>query len=477
MRSISVVASLAVLAVGLLAVSANESAGENPPSAASQPPLVVHEWGTFTNFSGSDGVQLEFRPLAHGDLPAFVQNCMDKWGLSFRKGRLSAFQRMETPVTYFYTPVERDVQVRVSFPEGLLTEFYPPVTAMTPARPNDQVTFFSWPGQSPAGIPLKDSALDWGTVHLIPIEQLTTQVDDPVLAKSMGRFLAKQLVPDATPFPHYVHARDTDSALVNVHFEGKDRDEDYFEKFLFYRGLGNFQLPLKLEAHGEGDYRLTNGGPEAIRSLFLVSISGKNANDVRFRQYDRIDAGGELTLTEGAQTTDVQALAEAMAQALVAEGLYRKEADAMVNSWKDSWFKEPGTRLLYMVPPRITDELLPLDVQPQPDEVVRVLVGRMEIMSPEDEKQILELVQRSAAAHAAFHALTKAESSAAADEARQDRKAAFEELLALGRLAEPALVRARSISPDAASRDEAAQLIGELRAHFEKQSGRRQVNR
>ena len=34
--------------------------------------FVVHEWGTFTSFSGSDGIQLEFRPLIDEDLPKFM---------------------------------------------------------------------------------------------------------------------------------------------------------------------------------------------------------------------------------------------------------------------------------------------------------------------------------------------------------------------------------------------------------------------
>lgn len=469
MRSPAVVACLAVLAIGWFAVSSNESVGEKTTSTEVQSPLVVHEWGTFTNFSGSDGVQLEFRPLAQRDLPGFVLTYMDQWGLSFRKWQVSAFQRMETPVTYFYTPVERDVRVRVGFPEGLLTEFYPPVDAMTPARPQSQTPVFGSTATSTVDLPLKDSSLEWNNVHLIPIEQLTTQVDDPVLAKSMGRFLAQQLVPDARAFPHYVHARETDSALVNVQFHESRRGAlkgDYFEKFLFYRGLGNFELPLTLEALGEGNYRLTNDGQEPIRSLFLVTIDG---NTVRFRTYDGIESGDSLTLIEAKQASNVEQLSEAMAAALVAEGLYRKEAEAMVNAWRDSWFAEEGTRLLYMAPRRITDKLLPLEVEPQPDEVVRVLVGRMEIMSPEDEQQILGLVQRSASAREAERSETQNGTSIEANDDRRERAAAFEELLAMGRLAEPALVRARSITGDASARNEAAQLIGELRAHLEKQ--------
>ena len=43
-------------------------------------PLVVHEWGTFTSFAGSDGVNLEFRPLVTNDLPPFVLNAASASG-------------------------------------------------------------------------------------------------------------------------------------------------------------------------------------------------------------------------------------------------------------------------------------------------------------------------------------------------------------------------------------------------------------
>ena len=95
--------------------------------------LVVHEWGTFTSFSGSDGFHLGFRPLVDNDLPDFVfdrARQADWPGVLFTKKKITARQRMETPVTYFYTDREREVDVSVGFPQGLLTEFYPPVNLM-----------------------------------------------------------------------------------------------------------------------------------------------------------------------------------------------------------------------------------------------------------------------------------------------------------------------------------------------------------
>ena len=133
----------------------------------------------------------------------------------------------------------------------------------------------------------------------------------------------------------------------------------------------------------------------------------------------------------------------------------------MVNSWRDSWFAEPGTRLLYMVPQKLTDELLPLEISPAPDEVVRVLVGRMEIMSPEDESRILSLVQRSATAREAEQLAAAAGRSQQETAGRERRRVVLDELQAMGRLAEPAL--ARQVATDAALRGEATQLIADVR--------------
>jgi hypothetical protein len=65
----------------------------------------------------------------------------------------------------------------------------------------------------------------------------------------------------------------------------------------------------------------------------------------------------------------------------IANGLYEKEAQAMVDTWSDSWFEE-GARLLYIVPRQAVDAILPLSITPAPLDVARVLVGRMELVTP-----------------------------------------------------------------------------------------------
>ena len=81
-----------------------------------------------------------------------------------------------------------------------------------------------------------------------------------------------------------------------------------------------------------------------------------------------------------------------MARALVGQGLYEKEARAMVNTWQDQWFAEEGTRVLYLLPPAWTDRTLQLQVSPRPDSVVRVMVGRAELITPSGERELREQI-------------------------------------------------------------------------------------
>jgi hypothetical protein len=407
--------------------------------------LIVHEWGTFTSFSGSDGVRLEFRPLVNEDLPPFVLDRFLQSGVSnpFTKSQIRVRMRMETPVIYFYTDCERDVDVRVSFSEGLLTEFYPPVARMEPSYALGE------------RLPLKRSVLDWGRIHLIPPDRLQARVDDPTRRRVLESLLQTGVLPFSDTNYHYGHARATDSALVQVHRPKPALNTpalvpagDFFEKFLFYRGVGNFDLPLKLTASSGSRFELVNSGRDPIRSLFLIEVDGQA---VRFTSFEQVAAGSRLEMTQTGAATSIEALAAAVKDALVEAGLYEKEAVAMVDTWRSSWFGETGTRLLYVLPRSLTDSLLPLTITPQPNQAVRVLVGRMEIMTPEQESQIAGLVKRSAV-----------ERLAANTKGQATNYAGPTALAGLGRLAEPALARVRAINTDPVLRDEASLLLQRL---------------
>ena len=55
----------------------------------------------------------------------------------------------------------------------------------------------------------------------------------------------------------------------------------------------------------------------------------------------------------------------------------------MVNTWKNSYFQTDGIRVLFVLPQSWTDAFIPMDIQPQPRKVVRVMVGRLEMLSAE----------------------------------------------------------------------------------------------
>jgi hypothetical protein len=136
--------------------------GSDSRDAARPGKLVLHEWGTFTSFAGSNGVNLEFRPLVANDLPGFIMNPARQPGSPiglFLKNQFVARQRMETPVTYFYTDVPRTVNVRVDFPQGMLTEWYPVVKNFRSGKDADTQSI------------LGHAYLDWGAVRLTPPEQ------------------------------------------------------------------------------------------------------------------------------------------------------------------------------------------------------------------------------------------------------------------------------------------------------------------
>jgi hypothetical protein len=75
-------------------------------------------------------------------------------------------------------------------------------------------------------------------------------------------------------------------------------------------------------------------------------------------------------------------VSEQMESALVNAGLFPREAAAMVKTWSDLWFAEEGARVLYILPRPWTDEILPITISPAPQELVRVMVGRAEIIPP-----------------------------------------------------------------------------------------------
>jgi len=312
-------------------------------NASKENRLVVHEWGTFTSIAGKDGVALEWRPLnGSTDLPKFVHTMEDRQGLRHvpGKGEMTALVRMETPVLYFYSDRELDVTANVSFPKGKITEWYPQARSV-------------------------NAGINWGTLKISPGAAFNLPAD--------------------YSDNHYYAARETDAAPVQVcGTSGKPIER---EKFLFYRGVGSFDLPLAVTFTNNRLTIRNRSNEEIPRLVVFENQNGK----IGYRIVDSFSR--EITSERPELDKNLDALIRELRQSLVASGLYDKEADAMIKTWKNSWF-EQGMRVFYILPRRITDATLPLHIDPQPTELVRVLVGRTEVITPEMEQSVKQQVSR-----------------------------------------------------------------------------------
>jgi hypothetical protein len=344
--------------------------------AATDDPFVVHEWGTFTTVQGADGEQISWMPPTSVDLPEFVYRAEVSGNWSSKAAYIpkdvTAIVRMETPVIYLYSQRERVADVSVLFHGGNVTEWYPQGT-----RVESQAA----PGK-PAAAHTRQFLIEWNRVK--------------VLARDTREMSLGALIRDSQPGRgnHYYVARETDANFLRV-ASLNARTPIEFERDLFYRGLGYFQAPLNVSMDPSGLLSLSAREAEQISGMFLIEI---HADSMRYQRLDT--AASSVAWAVDPNTQPFEALADVsrramqdMTAALVQQGLYEKEARAMVNTWQDQWYAEEGTRVLYLLPRAWTDRTLELQVRPQPDSVVRVMVGRAELITPalarELKKQIL----------------------------------------------------------------------------------------
>jgi len=340
-----------ILLFGAVAAAAAAAVPKSLGAADQSQGLVVHEWGTFTSIAGPDGQAVQWRPLTGpSDLPCFVTQ-LNPNSIKAPAGGLTAFKatvRMETPVLYFYSPSAQTVRATVRFPQGLISEWYPQATQR--------------PGTLNATGPTNFNTLEriqWDNVRVTP-----------------G---AKEDFPTEPDGSHYYAARETDAVPLNVNGQQ--------EKFLFYRGIASFHPPLSATIDRDGRVAVAQPAGTGIETLILFERRGGRMG---FRVVHA--TANSIVLDRPGLTADVPSLREELRDVLIEAGLYSREATAMVETWRDSWF-EDGARLFYLLPQSAVDAILPLQIEPAPATVKRVFVGRMEIVTPEIETEVAEAMR------------------------------------------------------------------------------------
>ena len=308
--------------------------------------LVVHEWGTFTSVADERGLPVQWAPLSGTeDLPCFVSR-LDLQNYKAFPGLV----RMETPVLFFYSQRPMTASVHVDFPKGWITEYYPQPSNVSKEYGEKAYT----------GMDYKNGQADWNSVEILPGE-------NPTLPSSQG------------PSRYYV-ARNTDAAAVRVGMQN--------EKMIFYRGIGSFIPALQPKFLPDGKLRLRTTIPDAIP---LAIVFENRGGKIGYRLVRGFSNSVDVDPLE--MTGDLAQLRKELTGELVEFGLYEKEARAMVDTWRDSWFEE-GMRVFYVVPRPQTDALLPLRITPAPESVARVFVGRDEVLSPWTRQTIQNAVNQ-----------------------------------------------------------------------------------
>ncbi len=369
------------------------------PVAAAPPRdggLTVHEWGTFTSVAGENGMSVDWTGLGlKRDLPDFVEDA----GYRCTKWTFAGTVRMETPVIYFYSSHDLTARVSVKFPHGAMSEWYPRANVEIYESKNllDRMSAVT-ASYAQRAMPM------YGEGDINPLARLVDPPPaglDPLLVKlspsrngidtSMRTLLGSiewndvKIQPGAAAdFPddhsgnRYYRARQTDSAPLTA--------GDQHEKFLFYRGVARFQVPLLAQLSPTGKLAVSNGGSEAVPVAYIYE------NRQGRMRYSRVGA------IESSTTVDLAALGGSLPElrydleeTLVSQGLFRKEAHAMLETWEDSWFEE-GLRIIYIMPARAVDSVLPLKVEPAPAQATRVFVGRIELLTAEAQQAVEEAV-------------------------------------------------------------------------------------
>ena len=326
--------------------------------------LVVHEWGTFTVLQDETGRALPGVNVNEESLPPFVHRL--GWGLVPDTHRFTAVvgaqpyglaskgiprsfpavvMRMETPIIYFHLPPGRKeltLDVEVKFRRGWISEWYPDAAVDAP------------------GYKLKNrkiGRIGADTVGSVRWDNLTVR-------SARG----DEKLPE-TDAHVWLAPRNVRSAIVTT-------AKGQTERYLFYRGVADLPAPVKVVRSKDGK-TLSVKTRAPIAGAFLVDI---RKDGLSWRSLNRLDVPTPAELGPGDEE-GLSGLWVAMRRFMTGGGLYDDEADAMLNTWKASYFTSPGLRLFFVLPRTWTDGVLPLTISESAD-VERVMIGRVEIVTP-----------------------------------------------------------------------------------------------
>ncbi|MBI2444567.1 MAG: hypothetical protein HYV42_05010 [Candidatus Magasanikbacteria bacterium] len=336
-------------------------------AAATTKGMVVHEWGTFTTLHATDGTRLSGLYFDEEQLPRFTYQHGDftkraeavynakGFDISPTNEPKNVTVKMETPVIYFYSKKAQNATVQVDFPQGIISQWYPQNTSGNKMHDN-------WDFTKPY-----KGGMKW-KVRILPPN--STQKLTP---------------PEEEETKIWTSPRVTDANLIKSH-------KREVEKFIFYRGVANFDIPVETKFTNDNELVIKNNGPHTLSQVFVYEKKTDGSEYIWWN--GEMKNGTEQKINFGVQSP-AKADFAIFERALMDGGLYKKEAKAMLATWEQSYFKHPGLRIFWIVPEQKTNELLPLKISPKPTETKRVFMGRIDLLTPTFEKELLQAYQQN----------------------------------------------------------------------------------
>jgi len=341
-------------------------------SIFAQSKFVAHEWGTFTTIQSSNGKVLS--GMGGETLPKFVYDmnlraCKTCYkGMAGKTTLKNITVQMETPIIYFYYDKEMDVDVSVKFANGIINQYYPDRNDGE-ATPDEQE------------IDLEKGRTGWINWKA----KILTAKDTPSIKQ--------HIYPDYEMEHEWTSPRGTNSNLV------KTKNGD-IEKFIFYRGLANFEVPFKAEFNKDTDIVVTNNFDEDLGYVMIYDLEGVGKYGSPTVWWSGSMNKGEMkVIKKPAKSSTFAEIDNELINFknnLVKAGLTVAEANSMLQTWyksKFGYFLDFSNRfkIFWIAPRSFVDKVLPISISPTPTDLQRVFIGRSELFSPEFEKELTDL--------------------------------------------------------------------------------------
>jgi hypothetical protein len=325
--------------------------------------LIAHEWGVFRVHNDVDLANADMRAIWQG-LPKFVYGQVSERDLpKFWRN----IEPADKPVIFFHATEPVEVELRVDFPGGIPAVWWPGTE--TPAIRYGKLTPAPKEGE-----PIR--SLEWRLFLKEPPKLGISgklelaHVDEKSWVKALREVKADDV---------YVRAGEQ--------YVGCER-----EKFVYYDGL----LPRGQWVEIKFDKATVAVANRAKHPVYdMTVVDRRKADHIRIARIVKLEAEAKVAELEfkevDAKGWPADGLEMLIGQ-LKEAGLFADEAKSLADLWKQELFLTPGVTLFYRLPQEEYDRLLPMNMKPKPEKLVRVGLVQHPHCEPDLAERVVALV-------------------------------------------------------------------------------------